>query len=275
MKPALFDYVKPNSLTEATNLLAQGEEAQLLAGGQSLIPMMNLRVASPALVIDIAGLSELTTFSEDKTSVCLGACVTHAAIEDCRVPDPSRGLMPHVASGLSYRAVSTRGTIGGSLALADPAAEWPTVLTALGAQVTLSSNRSQRNLSVAELITGIYQTQIDSEVLENIEIPKLSDRARWGYVKLSRKSGAFANSIAAVVSDSARSHSRAVLGAANGAPIMLEHTSRLLEASGSDLVLLEQAISSDLAAVDDRLFDEYQIAAHAATIARAAQQVVK
>jgi carbon-monoxide dehydrogenase medium subunit len=275
MKASSFDYVKPNSLSEAISLLGQARDAQLLAGGQSLIPMMNLRLASPAMVIEISSLSELTGFSEDKSTISLGACITHAAIEDRRVPDPSRGLMPHVASGLSYRAVRTRGTIGGSLALADPAAEWPTVLTALGAQVTLSSNGGQRKLSVAELITGVYETQIDGEVLERIETPKLSERGRWGYVKLARKSGAFADSIAAVVHDPSRSFSRAVLGAAHGPPIILHHTSRRIESGGLEPEALEQAISSDLAAADDRLFDSYQIESHTATIERAIRQAIK
>ncbi len=275
MKASPFDYVKPNSLSEAIRLLGQADEAQFLAGGQSLIPMMSLRLASPALLIDISSLPELTTFSEDKSAISLGACITHAAIEDRRVPDPSRGLMPRVASGLSYRAVSTRGTIGGSLALADPAAEWPTVLTALGAKVTLISRAGRRKLSVAELITGVYDTQIDGEVLERIEIPKLSDGARWGYVKLSRKSGAFANSIAAVVRDPGRSYVRAVVGAVNGPPIILQHTSRLVDAGGAALEALERAISSDVTAADDRLFDDYQIEVHTATIARAVHQVLK
>jgi carbon-monoxide dehydrogenase medium subunit len=274
MKASSFDYVKPNSVAEAIRLLGQADDAQLLAGGQSLIPMMNLRVASPSLIIDIGGLSELKTSYEDASSISLGACITHAAIEDGRVPDPSMGLMPRVASGLSYRAVRTRGTIGGSLALADPAAEWPTVLTALGAHVILSSG-GRRRMSVAELITGIYETQIDGEVLERVEIPKLSGDARWGYVKLSRKAGAFADSIAAVVRDPARSYSRAVLGAANGAPIVLRHTSRLVQAEGAEPPELERAISSDLAAADDRRFDDYQTATHAASIARAVHQVIK
>jgi carbon-monoxide dehydrogenase medium subunit len=275
MKASSFDYVKPNSLSEAIRLLGQADEAQFLAGGQSLIPMMSLRLASPALLIDISSLPELTTFSEDKSAISLGACITHAAIEDRRVPDPSRGLMPRVASGLSYRAVRTRGTIGGSLALADPAAEWPTVLTALGAHVTLISRAGRRKLSVAELITGVYETQIDGEVLELIEIPKLSDGARWGYVKLSRKSGAFANSIAAVVRDPRRSYARAVVGAVNGPPIILQHTSRVVDVGGPELEELERAISSDVTAAHDRLFDDYQIEVHAAIIARAVHQVMK
>src|SRR5437588_84101 len=129
MKAPAVDYVRPRSLAEAVDVLAgSGGEARVIAGGQSLVAMMNLRVASPGLLIDISRLPELSSASDDAEAVALGSCVTHAAIEDGRVADPSRGLMPQAAAGLAYRAIRTRGTIGGSLALSDPAAEWPTVL---------------------------------------------------------------------------------------------------------------------------------------------------
>ena len=138
MKAGAFDYVRPRTLAEAIELRAKpGRDVQLMAGGQSLMAMMNLRVAMPELVVDIGRLAELRTVSETSDAVSLGACVTHAAIEDGKVPDPSQGLMPKVASGISYRAIRTRGTIGGSLALSDPAAEWPTILAALDAQAML------------------------------------------------------------------------------------------------------------------------------------------
>jgi len=126
MKAPPVDYIRPRSLTEALDLLANaGAEGRVIAGGQSLVAMMNLRLASPGLLIDIARLPELLTVVDHADAVTLGACVTHAAIEDGRVADPSHGLMPRVAATLAYRAIRTRGTIGGSLALSDPAAEWP------------------------------------------------------------------------------------------------------------------------------------------------------
>src|SRR5437588_542278 len=129
MKPAAVDYVRARSLAEALDLLARPNiDARVMAGGQSLVAMMNLRVASPDLLVDIARLPELGAVTEEESTVFYGACVTHAAIEDRRVADPSRGLMPKVAEGLAYRAIRNRGTLGGSLALADPAAEWPSPL---------------------------------------------------------------------------------------------------------------------------------------------------
>jgi len=182
MKAPAVDYVRPRSLTEAIDLLARsGSEARVLAGGQSLVAMMNLRVASPGLLIDIARLPELATASEDGDAVRLGACITHAAVEDGRVLDPSRGLMPRVAASLAYRAIRNRGTIGGSLALSDPAAEWPAVLTALDAEVSVRGPNGQRTLKCAEFTTGIFETQLAAnEVIESVRIPKLSADARWG-----------------------------------------------------------------------------------------------
>src|ERR1700704_746275 len=176
MKSAAFDYVRPASLADAIALLAQGDrDAQLMAGGQSLVAMMNLRVASPDLVIDIGRLAELRTVAETSDHVSLGACVTHATIEDGRVPDPSRGLMPRVAANLAYRAVRTRGTLGGSLALADPAADWPTVIGALGAELPLRGPRGERTVAAVDFATGIYETvRAADEIIVSIRIPKLS-----------------------------------------------------------------------------------------------------
>ena len=159
MKPAAFEYVRPKSLAEAIAILsAAAGDAQILAGGQSLVAMMNLRVAAPDLLVDIARLDELRTVSETSDHVVLGACVTHAAIEDCLVPDPSRGFMPDVASNLAYRAVRTRGTLGGSLALSDPAADWPTVMSALAAQVLLRGPAGGRSVDAVDFATGVYET---------------------------------------------------------------------------------------------------------------------
>src|ERR1700740_2005231 len=159
MKAAAVDYVRPRSLTEAVDLLAEHRgEARVIAGGQSLVAMMNLRIASPGLLIDIGRVPELSSVSGDTGAGTLGACVTHAAMEDGPVPDPSRGLMPQAAAGLAYRAIRTRGTIGGSLALADPAAEWPAVFAALDAEVMISGPSGGRSIKCTEFATGIFET---------------------------------------------------------------------------------------------------------------------
>ncbi len=275
MKAPAVDYVRPRSLAEAADLLARGgAEARLIAGGQSLLAMMNLRLASPGLLIDIARLPELAAVTEDADAVTLGACVTHAAIEDAGVADPSCGLMPRVAATLAYRAIRTRGTIGGSLALSDPAAEWPAVLAALDAEVMLYGPSSKRSLKCTAFTTGVFETELAAdEIVEGVRIPKLSPAARWGYLKLCRKSGEFANALAVVVADRGRGFSRVVLGAANGAPLVLDDTSRLVaEGHPGDR---RAAIAADLDRAADRHFDEFQRNLHTVAAMRTVQQVMQ
>jgi len=276
MKAPVVDYVRPHSLAEAANLLAHASvEARVIAGGQSLLALMNLRIASPGLLIDIGRLPELLSVADHADAVILGACVTHAAIEDGRVPDPSQGLMPRVASALAYRAIRTRGTIGGSLALSDPAAEWPAVLAALDAEVVLYGSSGRRSLKCAEFTTGIFQTRLaHNEIIESARVPKLSADARCGYVKLARKSGEFASALAVAVVDLRRSYSRVVLGAANGAPLVLADTSRLVAEDARSPETLRGAIGTDIGRASDRHFDEYQRTLHTVAAMRAVQQVL-
>ena len=273
MKAPAVDYVRPRTLTEALDLLAQHEDAaRVIAGGQSLVAMMNLRVVAPGLLIDIARLPELTSVGGDADAVTVGACVSHAAIEDGLADDPSRGLMPRVAATLAYRAIRTRGTIGGSLALSDPAAEWPAVLTALDAEVILCGKNGQRSLKCSEFATGIFETQLAAdEIVTGVRVPRMSADARWGYVKLCRKAGEFASALAVAVADRARGHARVVIGAANGAPLVLENASRALSDNRSDNVAT--AVAADLDAATSRHFDEYQRNLHSVAALRAVQQV--
>jgi carbon-monoxide dehydrogenase medium subunit len=274
MKAPAVEYARPPSLAEAVDLLAERRgEARVIAGGQSLMAMMNLRVASPGMLIDISRLPELSLVSDNKDSVTLGACVTHAAIEDERVADPSRGLMPRAAATLAYRAIRTRGTIGGSLALSDPAAEWPAVLTALGAEVLVCGPGGRRSIRCTEFATGIFETKLATdEIVESVRIPQLSANARWGYLKLSRKIGEFASAMAVVVADPDRGHWRVALGAANGAPLVLEHASRLLSNGGHEM---PDAVAADLDRATDRHFDEFQRNLHMVAAMRALQQVLQ
>jgi carbon-monoxide dehydrogenase medium subunit len=274
MKPAAVDYVRARSLAEALDLLARPNlDARVMAGGQSLVAMMNLRVASPDLLVDIARLPELGATTEDDGTVSYGACVTHAAIEDRRVPDPSHGLMPHVAERLAYRAIRNRGTVGGSLALADPAAEWPSVLAALDATAVVAAPNGTRSIMCKEFVTGVFQTRLaDDEILTAIRVPKLSAEARWGYVKLARKSGEFAASLAVAVRDPARGYARVVLGAADGAPLILDNASRLCAGSSFDKTAARDAIAADLARAADRQFDDFHRSLHAVAALRAMVQ---
>ena len=270
MKAADFDYVRPASVAAAVAALAdETGHPQILAGGQSLLAMMNLRVAAPDLLIDITRLDGFRTATETNDAVTFGAGVTHAAIEDGRVPDPSRGLMPSVAANIAYRAVRNRGTLGGSLALADPAADWPTVMAALDATLLLSGAGGERSVAAASFVTGIYETLREpDEVITRIVVPKLSASARFGYRKFARKSGEFAHSIGLVLRDEDRDVAQVWLGAASGPPLRLAGASDALRAGVGGVAAFEDAVATDLAE-SDRDFDGYSAGLHLATLSRA------
>jgi aerobic carbon-monoxide dehydrogenase medium subunit len=225
MKPVAFDYARPRTIDDAVRLLAENPGAKVLAGGQTLGPMLNLRLVQPSLIVDVTRIPELTRIEDEGDAVVLGACVTHAAIEDERIEDPSHGFLARVARGIAYRAVRTRGTIGGSLAHADPAADWLTCLTALGAQVLLCGPRGRRRLALGEFVRGALDTELgEDELLDGVRIGKLSKGARAGFAKICRKAGDFADAIGAVVHDADRGVLRLVAGATQGRPILIDAT---------------------------------------------------
>jgi carbon-monoxide dehydrogenase medium subunit len=229
MKAAAFAYERPTDLTAALALMAKANgTAKIIAGGQSLGPMLNLRLVEPDLIIDISGLSELKFAERRGDELVIGACVTHGDIEDGRIPDVTRGAMQRVASAIAYRAVRNRGTIGGSLSHADPAADWVSALSALGAKVTLRGAAGARDLLIAEFVTGALESALqEGEILEAVRVPAMTPSARWGYVKACRKSGEFAHAIAAVLIDPEQATARAVIGALQAAPIVLNDAAAL------------------------------------------------
>ncbi|HVY57884.1 MAG TPA: FAD binding domain-containing protein [Xanthobacteraceae bacterium] len=229
MKPVRFDYERPTDLAAAAAAGRRDDVAvKFLAGGQSLGPMLNLRLAEPDLVVDITGIAELKRVEEKPDSVVLGSCITHADIEDGRVPDVTNGALRKVASGIAYRAVRNRGTIGGSLAHADPAADWIAALSAAGASVIVHDGRGARRVPVEDFIVGVFETVLAAgELVTGVEIPRRSRAARWGYYKVCRKTGEFAHAIGVFVHDPERSFCRAVVGAAGARPIVLADADKL------------------------------------------------
>ncbi|SEE79276.1 carbon-monoxide dehydrogenase medium subunit [Rhizobiales bacterium GAS191] len=223
MKPTAFDYARPRTLDEAVRLLSDVPGAKLLAGGQTLGPMLNLRLVQPSLVIDITRIPELARIEDEGDAVILGACVTHAAIEDGRITDPSNGFLARVAHGIAYRAVRTRGTIGGSLAHADPAADWLSCLTALGAEILVTGSKGRRRLPLGNFVRGAMATDMaHDEILDGVRIPKFSKGARAGFAKICRKAGDFAEAIGVAVHDAERGVLHLVAGATQGRPILID-----------------------------------------------------
>lgn len=223
MKPVAFDYARPTTVDEAIALLATNPDAKILAGGQTLGPMLNLRLAQPTLLIDITRIPELADVREDERSITIGATVTHAAIEDGRIADPTGGFLARVACGIAYRAVRSRGTIGGSLAHADPAADWLSCLSALGAEVLVRGPQGARSLALSGFMRGAMETELaHDELVVGIRVPKFSSRVRFGYHKICRKTGEFAEAIGVAVHDPDRDVLRLVASTTAGVPIVLE-----------------------------------------------------
>lgn len=262
MKAAKFDYDAPGTLDEALERLRDGKP---MSGGQSLGPMLNMRLAAPELLVDIRSLPELRGFREADGKLSIGAAVTHAEIEDGALPDATRGMLPSVAADIAYRPVRTRGTIGGSLCHADPAADWPAVMLALGADLVLARAGATRRVAIDDFMQGAFATALqDGEILAAVEIPVLSGSARWAYYKFCRKTGEFAETICAIVRDPANDLDRVVLGALGGAP------RRLTSLEGRP-----EAAEDDIAAAIDALgvaFNPVQRAMHCTSVARAFAQ---
>jgi carbon-monoxide dehydrogenase medium subunit len=274
MKPAPFDYVRPQGVAEAIAALQQENKAvSLLAGGQSLLVLLSLRIAPVDLLVDIGRIEELQTVSESPTHVFLGAATTHAMIEDGAVPDPSHGLMPRVASVIAYRAIRNQGTIGGSVALADPAADWPACLMALDAQVVVRGPAGERRQAVTDFVQGMYTTTLQQgEIIIGFDIPRLPTSARWGAAKVTRKSGAFASAMAFVIERGEGAPARVILGAtASHAQPMPAVADYLSQHTKIDETEMRAAIGADLDAVDPEA-DAYQRRNHIATVLRAIRE---
>lgn len=220
MKPAAFDYVRATDLAHAIAMLDASDGMAKAAGGtQSLGPMLNLRLAQPAQLVDVSRIEALRAFSLQGDVLRIGAAVTHAQVEDGKLPDATRGLLPTVAAGIAYRAVRNRGTVGGSLAHADPAADWVSTMTLLDATLVLQGAQASRRVQAGAFFEGPFTTVLaPGELLAAIEIPCFSPGARWSYRKVCRKPGEFAEAIAAAWIDPPRGVHRVVLGALDGMP---------------------------------------------------------
>ncbi len=271
MKSASFEYVRPGTIAEACSALAQ-DGAVAIAGGQSLLPMLNLRVAIVDLVVDIGRLDALKAARETPAGLEIGALVTHAAIEDGKVPDPFAGLLRHVAGQISYRAVRNHGTIGGSLALADPAADWPACLMALDASVKIDGRDGTRSEPVAKFLRGAYTTSLaPGEIITGVELPRPQQPLRWGFAKVARKSGAFANSIAIATSQGRGGSASVVLGAAGPRPCRLGNVEKRLAAAVNEEAL-RAAIAVDIVK-EVPTADAYEQRLHAANVWHAVREL--
>jgi carbon-monoxide dehydrogenase medium subunit len=194
MYPPKFDYVAPRSLDEALEVLAEhGSDAKLLAGGQSLIPLLKLRFAAPAVLVDLNRLTGLDGFRESATHLHVGALTRHADAERSPLLAARYPLMAAAAPVISDPLVRNMGTVGGSLAHADPAGDWGAVMLAADAEVVARSRDGERTIAVRDFFRGLLETALEpTEILTEVRVPRPRGRSGGAYLKLERKVGDFA-----------------------------------------------------------------------------------
>ena len=194
MYPQKFEYLCPETLEDAIELLSRyGQEARVLAGGQSLIPLMKLRLASPKYLIHLGGIQGLSTIEEQNGMICLGALTRHAEIEESSLVKSKLPILHDAVSMIGDVQIRNLGTIGGSLAHADPAGDLAPVLLALDAQVNTVGASEKRTLKIQELIVDAYSTDLESdEVLTQVLVPVPQKGSGGAYLKFERRAGDFA-----------------------------------------------------------------------------------
>jgi carbon-monoxide dehydrogenase medium subunit len=253
MKPAPFRYLAPRDEAELVSALREhGGDARLLAGGQSLVPMMNFRVVAPSVLIDINGVRTLSFVEWQSEAVEIGALTRYAMLEDSKDIADRMPLLSAAMGQVAHRAVRNRGTMGGSLALAYPAAELPMLFVTLGAELRLRSARGERRVPASEFILGPLDTLLaDDEFIHSARLPALPRGAGSAFIEVSRRYGDFALAAAAAVVDLDASgrvqHIRAGLTGGTGCPIRLSDVEQALMGQVPTNPLVED---TSLAAVD-------------------------
>jgi CO/xanthine dehydrogenase FAD-binding subunit len=215
MKPAPFEYAAPRTVDDALALL--GEDAKPLAGGQSLVPLLNFRLARPSLLVDLNGVAGLDLIRADGRSLRIGALVRQRVLERSRVVAERFPVLRAAVLHVAHPAIRNRGTVGGSVTHADPAAELPSALAALGARFHVRSRTASRVLTHDELFVGPLQTALEpDELLVEIEVPAPAAGARQGFAEYARTHGDFAVACVAVAGD------RIGIGGVSGTPLVVE-----------------------------------------------------
>lgn len=201
MKPPRFAYHDPGTVSEAVALKAEfGDEAAVLSGGQSLVPLLNMRLASPRALIDVNGIAELQGLRRENGTLVAGAVTRQYLLESDEAVASSLPLLAESAAWIGHEAIRHRGTVGGSLAHADPSAELPIVALALGAELHAASQSGTRTIAAADFFTGFMATALrPDEILVEARFPVLEAGTGWGFVEVARRHGDFALAAAAAL----------------------------------------------------------------------------
>src|SRR5579859_3373615 len=257
MKPPRFQYCAPDMLDEALALLNQyGEEAKVLAGGQSLIPLLNMRLAAPTYMIDINHISELNYIEVEDGYLAIGATVRQRQVERSFLAQEQHPMLIEVVRHIGHMQIRNRGTIAGSIAHADPAAELPALLTCLNGEVVAQSISGERIIKAEEFFNGYLSTALEpGEMLTEVRFPMLKPQAGWAFMEFARRSGDYALvGAAAVITPGLDDHCMfahiSYLGI-SGSPIRVREVENILIGTQLDEQTLEQAAEIARAAVSD------------------------
>jgi len=270
MRPAQFDYHRPATVAEAVALLDEG--VRPLAGGHSLLPMMKLRLATPAALVDLSGIPGLDGIERDGDRLRIGALATHASVAASELVRSECAILSEAAGRIGDRQVRNRGTIGGSLAHADPGADYPTVMKALGAVITAAGPSGERELTADECFVGIFTTALaPDELITSVSVPVLGSGTGGAYVKhVHPASGYAVVGVAAVVSVEGGSctAARVAVGGATGTPVEATGVSQALVGSPPSPESVAAAAATVPAVLGDALGDVYASSEYRAHLAQ-------
>lgn len=193
MKPAPFRYQRPESLADALALLSENPDARVIAGGQSLAPMMNMRLVTPAELIDLNAIAGMDAISERGNFLEIGAMARHHAVANSSLVKTRCPLLAQAAGTIGHYAIRSRGTLGGSLAHADPAAQLPLVAATLGAEIAVAGRRGERRIAARDFFVSLMTTALaPDEIIVAVRFPKAAPGERHAYTQFSRRTGDFA-----------------------------------------------------------------------------------
>jgi carbon-monoxide dehydrogenase medium subunit len=252
MKPAAFDYFCARSIDEAVAALARGGgEAKLLAGGQSLVPMLNFRLVQPAMLVDINRVPGLAHVTPAPAGLRLGALTRHRIVETSPTIAERFPILAAAMTHVAHLAIRNRGTVGGSLAHADPAAEWPMLALLLDARIATVSPTGTRTIAAKEFFLGALTTALDpAEIVTEIELPATAPGMGWGFEELARRQGDFAiAAVATLIATDGRCCTEARIALVGGGETARRAASA--EALLRDRPLTEETIAAAARAVRD------------------------
>ncbi len=273
MQTAPFDYYRPDTIAEAIDLLTSVEGARPLAGGHSLLPAMKLRVANPPAVVDLSRIEGLDGISRNGDSLTIGALTKQAAVAASELVQSDCSILADAAAHIGDPAVRNRGTIGGSIAHADPAADYPTVLTALGATITVTGKKGDRSIPADDYFVDMFTpAHADGELVTSVEVPVIGDEQGGDYKKHRHPASSYAVvGVAAVVSasDGTCTAARIAIGGITGTPERAEAAEAALVGQVVSAESIAEASSKVAAALDNPLGDAYasgEYRVHLATV---------